>query len=59
VVLPSLEQEGKYTARITIQSELFDKMDRVKKVRMIEDPVVYNQIFEKLSKSVYLEGAKQ
>jgi len=58
VVLPSLEQDGKYTARITIQSELHDKMDRVKKVVMIEDPVVYQEIFEKLSKSLFLEGVQ-
>lgn len=59
VVLPSLEHEGQYTARITILSELIDKMDRVKKVRMIEDPVIYQEIFEKLSKSVYLEGVER
>jgi hypothetical protein len=58
VVLPSLEEDGHYTARVTIQSELLDKMDRVKKVVMIEDPVVYQEIFEKLSKSLFLEGVK-
>ena len=55
VVLPSLENEGQYTARITIRSELVDKSDHVKKVVMIEDPVVYQEIFEKLSKSLFLE----
>jgi hypothetical protein len=59
VVLPSLGHEGQYTARITIRSELIDKMDRVKKVSMIEDPIVYQEIFEKLSKSLYLQGAQQ
>lgn len=58
VVLPSLETEGHYTARFTIHSELIDKTDRVKKAVMIEDPVVYQEIFEKLSKSLFLEGVK-
>ena len=58
VVLPSLENEGQYTARITIRSELVDKSDHVKKVVMIEDPVVYQEIFEKLSKSLFLEGVQ-
>jgi hypothetical protein len=56
VVLPSLENKGQYTARITIRSELIDKTGRVKKVHMIENPVVYQEIFEKLSKSLFLEG---
>jgi hypothetical protein len=58
VVLPSLETEGQYTARITIRSELIDKTERVKRVVMIEDPVVYQEIFEKLSKSLFLERVK-
>ena len=59
VVLPSLEGEVQYTARITIQSELIDKGGRVKKVHMIENPVVYQEIFEKLSKSLFLAGVER
>lgn len=59
VVLPSLEGEVQYTARITIQSELIDKGGRVKKVHMIENPVIYQEIFEKLSKSLFLEGVER
>ncbi len=59
VVLPSLESEGQYTARITIQSELIDQVDRVKKVHMIENPVIYQEIFDKLSKSLFLEGVER
>jgi hypothetical protein len=59
VVLPSLESEVQYTARITIQSELIDKGGRVKKVHMIENPVIYQEIFEKLSKSLFLEGVER
>lgn len=58
VVLPSLDSEGQYSARITIRSELIDKSDRVKKVRMIDNPALYQEIFEKLSKSLFLEGVK-
>ena len=58
VVLPSLGTEGQYSARITIRSELIDKSDRVKKVRMIENPAVYQEIFEQLSKSLFLESVK-
>ena len=59
VVLPSLESEVQYTARVTIQSELIDKGGRVKKVHMIENPVVYQEIFEKLSKSLFLAGVER
>ena len=59
VVLPSLESEVQYTARITIQSELIDKGGRVKKVHMIENPVIYQEIFEKLSKSLFLAGVER
>ena len=55
----SLESEVQYTARITIQSELIDKGGRVKKVHMIENPVIYQEIFEKLSKSLFLEGVER
>ncbi len=56
VVLPRLDNEGQYTARVTIRSELIDKTDRVKKVRMIDNPVIYQEIFEKLSQAIFLEG---
>ena len=59
MVLPSLENKGQYTARMTIQSELIDKGGRVKKVHMIENPVIYQEIFEKLSKSLFLAGVER
>ena len=52
-------RDSQYTARITIQSELIDKGGRVKKVHMIENPVIYQEIFEKLSKSLFLEGVER
>jgi hypothetical protein len=59
VVLPSMAREGRHTARITIQRVLIDKSERVKEVGLIEDPLVYQEVFEKLSKSLLLEGAMQ
>lgn len=56
VVLPSMAREGQYTARITIQRVLIDKSERVKEVGLIEDPLVYQKVFEKLSKALVLEG---
>jgi hypothetical protein len=56
VVLPSMAREGQHTARITIQRVLIDKSQRVKEVGVIEDPLVYQKVFEKLSKSLVLEG---
>ena len=59
VVLPSLAREGEHTARITLQSTLIDKGERVKEMGVIDDPVVYQEIFERLSKALFLEGAEQ
>ena len=57
VVLPSMAREGQHTARITIQRILIDKSERVKEVGLIEDPLIYQEVFGKLSKSLVLEGA--
>ena len=59
VVLPSLAREGEYTARFTIQSMLWDKSGRVKKQGGIEDPAVYQEIFDKLSKALFVEKETQ
>ena len=59
VVLPSMAHEGQHTARITIQRVLIDKSERVKEVGLIEDPFVYQEVFDKLSKSLLLEGVAQ
>lgn len=59
VVLPSLAREGSYTARFTIQSTLWDKSDRVKEEGAIKDPAVYQEIFDKLSKALFLEREAQ
>ncbi len=55
VVRPSLAGGDQYTVRITLQRTLIDKSARVKEVGVINDPIVYQEIFEKLSKSLYLQ----
>jgi hypothetical protein len=59
VVLPSLARSGEYTARITIQRVIYDKMDRIKVLERIDDAHTYQQIFDNLQKSLFLQvGAK-
>jgi hypothetical protein len=56
VVFPSTAREGQHTARITLQRVLLDKSERVKEVGVIDDPLVYQEVFEMLSKSLFLDG---
>jgi hypothetical protein len=59
VVLPSLARSGEYTARITMQRVIYDKMDRVKVLERIDSPEAYQQIFDNLRKSLFIQvGAK-
>lgn len=55
VVLPSLARTDEYTARITIQRVVYDKMDRVLVVERIEDAETYQQIFDNLRKSLFIQ----
>lgn len=57
VVTPSLEREDAYSARLTLQRTLIDQSKRIKERGVIEEPKVYQEIFDKLSKSVFLEEA--
>jgi len=59
VVLPSLSNKGHFAVRATLQSELIAKSEQVKVVQIIKDPVIYQEIFAKLSKSLSLEKAGQ
>lgn len=59
VVLPSLAREGEYTARVTVQSTLWDKAQRIKEQGVIEEPEIYQEIFEKLSRALFLETETQ
>jgi len=59
VVLPSLSNKGDFAVRATLQSELIAKSEQVKMVQIIKDPIIYQEIFAKLSKSLSLEKAGQ
>jgi len=58
VVTPSLARPNDFVARVTIQYVEFDKMHRVKVRSVIEDPEVYQEIFTKLSQSLFLGGTE-
>ncbi len=55
VVLPSLARRGEYVTRITIQRVIFDKAERIKVLERIDDAEIYQQIFENLSKAIFLQ----
>ncbi len=55
VVLPSLARSGEFTARITIQRVIYDKMDRIKVLERVENAEAYQQIFDNLRKSLFLQ----
>ena len=55
VVLPSLARSGEYTARITIQRVIYDKMDRIKVLERVDNAETYQQIFDNLRKSLYIQ----
>lgn len=55
VVLPSLAREHEYVTRITIQRVIFDKAERVKVLERIDDAATYQQIFDNLSKAIFIQ----
>jgi hypothetical protein len=59
VVLPSLERSGEFTARVTLQRVIFDKMDRIKVLERVSEPEIYQQIFDNLRKSLYIQVSEK
>jgi len=55
VVLPSLARSGEYVTRITIQRVIFDKAERINVLEQINDAETYQQIFENLSKAIFIQ----
>lgn len=55
IVNPSLEGDRMHV-RVKFQRKVWDTQNRVSNVETIEDPELYQQFFERLSKSVFLEG---
>ncbi len=59
VVLPSLARSGEYSVRITIQRVIYDKMDRIKVLERIDDAETYQQIFDNLRKSLFIQVSEK
>ncbi len=55
VVLPSLARSEEYTVRITLQRVIYDKMDRIKVLERIDDAETYQDIFDNLRKSLFIQ----
>jgi hypothetical protein len=55
VVLPSLARSGEFTVRITIQRVIYDKMDRIRVLERIDNAETYQQVFDNLRTSLFLQ----
>ena len=55
VVLPSLERSGEYSVRITVQRAVYDKEDRIKVLEQLVDAGTYQEIFDNLLKSLFIQ----
>jgi hypothetical protein len=55
VVQPSVANPNEYVARITLQRVIYDVAERVKHTEPIHEAEFYQQIFARLSKSLFLE----
>jgi hypothetical protein len=55
VVLPSLARNNEFTVRVTVQRVVYDKMDRMKVQERIEDAQTYQEIFDNLRQSLFLQ----
>jgi len=55
VVLPSLSRREEFTVRITLQRVIFDKMGRIKVLERLDDAETYQQIFDNLRKSIFIQ----
>lgn len=55
VVLPRLANPNEYVARVTLQRVVYDKVHQIKVKGPVNEPEMYQQIFERLSKSLFLQ----
>jgi hypothetical protein len=55
VVLPSLERSGEYSVRVTVQRAVYDKQDRIKVLQQLVDAETYQEIFDNLLKSLFIQ----
>lgn len=59
VVLPSLSRQGEFVARITLQRVVYNKMSQVTLKEPIVNAETYQNIFDKLSQSIFLQVNEQ
>ena len=55
VVLPSLERSGEYSVRVTVQRAIYDKENRIKVLQQLIDAGTYQEIFDNLLKSLFIQ----
>jgi hypothetical protein len=55
VVQPSLANTDEFVARVTLQRVVYDTQSRVTLREPIQEPEMYQQIFDRLAKSIFLE----
>ena len=55
VVLPSLEREGEYAVRVTLQRIIYDKEGRVKVLQRVAKPEIYQEVFDKSRSALFIE----
>lgn len=58
VTRPAGADNESYHVRVTFQRVVWDTANEVSATEAIDDPVIYQQFFERLSKSVFLEAHK-
>ncbi len=58
VTHPSKNTEGSYLARVTFQRFIWNTQGQLTRAETIKNNELYEQFFEKLSKSVFLEAYK-
>jgi len=59
VVLPSLARQGEFSVRVTMQRVIYDKVDRIRLLETISEPTIYEEIFDNLRKSLFIQVNSQ
>lgn len=56
VTSPAGENEGRTAVRVTFQRIVWDQKNKISKREKLNEPKMYQEFFEKLSKAVFLEA---